>query len=181
VLKRSCKTEKEADMRRENVHELIGNMRYFQSKRKKKRSLRAFLDNVAMSQAREQDDFDKKSGVTRITLHAAKGLEYPLVYLVGLEDGILPHKRSIEEGTRDEERRLLYVGITRAKERLMMSYCVKRKKYGTVTPCVPSSFIPELDRKYLEEMSYEEISCAPVEDDQAADYFAQMKALLSGE
>ena len=180
-LKRGCKTEKEADMRRENVHELISNMRYFQSKRKKKRSLRAFLDNVALSQQREQDDLDKQSGVTLITLHAAKGLEYPLVYLVGLEDGILPHKRSIEEGTRDEERRLLYVGITRAKERLMMSYCARRKKYGTVTPCVPSSFIPELDRKYLEEMSYDEIACAPVEDDQAADYFAQMKAMLSGD
>ncbi|MFT5413604.1 MAG: DNA helicase-2/ATP-dependent DNA helicase PcrA [Verrucomicrobiales bacterium] len=180
-LKRGCKTDKEADMRRENVHELIGNMRYFQSKRKKKRSLRNFLDNVALSQQREQDDLDKKSGVTLITLHAAKGLEYPLVYLVGLEDGILPHKRSIEEGTRDEERRLLYVGITRAKERLMMSYCIKRKKYGTVTPCVPSSFIPELDKKYLEEMSYDEIACAPVEEDQAADYFAQMKAMLSDE
>ena len=180
-LKRGCKTEKEADMRRENVHELISNMRFFQSKRKKRRSLRAFLDNVALAAQREQDDLEKQSGVTLITLHAAKGLEYPLVYLVGLEEGILPHKRSIEEGTRDEERRLLYVGITRAKERLMMSYCIRRKKYGTVTPCVPSSFIPELDRKYLEEMSYDEIACAPVEEDQAADYFAQMKAMLSGE
>jgi len=179
-LKRGCKTEKEADMRRENVHELISNMRYFQSKRKKKRSLRAFLDNVALSQQREQDDLEKQSGVTLITLHAAKGLEYPLVYLVGLEEGILPHKRSMEEGTRDEERRLLYVGITRAKERLMMSYCARRKKYGTVTPCVPSSFIPELDRTYMDEMTFDEIACAPVEEDQAADYFAQMKAMLSG-
>jgi superfamily I DNA/RNA helicase len=181
VLKRGCKTEKEADMRRENVHELISNMRYFQSKRKKKRSLRNFLDNVALSQQREQDDLEKQSGVTLITLHAAKGLEYPLVYLVGLEEGILPHKRSMEEGTRDEERRLLYVGITRAKERLMMSYCARRKKYGTVTPCVPSSFIPELDRTYMDEMTFDEIACAPVEEDQAADYFAQMKAMLSGD
>ena len=181
VLKRSCKTEKESDMRRGNVHELIENMRYFQSKRKKRRSLRAFMDNVALSQQREQDDLDKQSGVTLITLHAAKGLEYPLVYLVGLEEGILPHQRSMEEGTRDEERRLLYVGITRAKERLTMSYCARRKRYGSVTPCVPSTFIPELDKTYLDEMSYDEIACAPVEEDQAADYFAQMKAMLSGD
>jgi len=180
-LKRTCKSEKEADMRRSNVHELIENMRYFQSKRKKKRSLRAFLDNVALSQQREKDDLENQSGVTLITLHAAKGLEYPLVYLVGLEQGILPHTRSVEEGTLDEERRLLYVGITRAKERLMMSFCMKRKKFGSLQICLPSEFIAELDKKYLDEMNYDEIAFAPVEEDQAADYFAQMKAMLSGD
>ena len=92
-----------------------------------------------MAERDKDDDLEGKKGVCLITLHAAKGLEFPHVYLVGLEEGILPHKRSLEEGTRDEERRLLYVGITRAKETLSLSYCYTRKRYGDALPCYPSS------------------------------------------
>jgi hypothetical protein len=94
---------------------------------------------------REQEqDVEKKKGVLLITLHAAKGLEFTHVFLVGLEEGVLPHDRSKVEGTLDEERRLLYVGITRAMRTLTMTYCRDRMKYGSASPCHPSSFIKEL-------------------------------------
>ncbi|MDB4541235.1 UvrD-helicase domain-containing protein, partial [Akkermansiaceae bacterium] len=124
-LMRQCKTDKERDARREAVASTVGDLT---EAFKKGAKLRDYLDRIALDRDRNDDDLDKKSGVTLITLHASKGLEYPMVFLLGLEQGILPHKRSVDEGTVDEERRLLYVGITRAKERLSMTYCSTRVK-----------------------------------------------------
>ena len=121
---------------------------------------------------------EKKSGVTLITLHAAKGLEYPVVFLVGLEEGILPHKRSMEEGTKDEERRLFYVGITRAKERLYLSYCGTRKKYGQLERCDPSSFIGEMDFDWVEERDYEEMMNEEASEDDLKSFLGGMRAML---
>ena len=81
-----------------------------------------------------------------ITMHSCKGLEFPHVYIVGLEEGLLPHSRSKEEGTLDEERRLFYVAITRAMQTLNISHCIARKKYGKAVPCHPSAFLHELPR-----------------------------------
>ena len=113
-LARNCKTDTEREQRKFNVADFLESLREYESSGRKK-GLQGFLDDVALQQDREEDD--EGSGVNLITLHAAKGLEFPVVYLVGLEEGILPHKRSLEEGTKDEERRLLYVGMTRAKSR----------------------------------------------------------------
>ena len=74
-------------------------------------------------------------------MHSCKGLEFPHVYIVGLEDGLLPHSRSKVEGTLDEERRLFYVAITRAMQTLTISHCGGRKKYGALMPCHPSPFL----------------------------------------
>ena len=81
------------------------------------KGLRGFLDEISLDQEREKEREDGK-GVTLITMHAAKGLEFPHCYLIGFEEGLIPHDRSKVEGTVDEERRLLYVGITRAMKRL---------------------------------------------------------------
>jgi DNA helicase II / ATP-dependent DNA helicase PcrA len=92
--------------------------------------------------------------------HHAPRLErarIPHRLLVGLEEGFLPHSRSITEGTKDEERRLLYVGITRAQESLTLTYCTKRMKWGQKTGCQPSSFIGELDDEHLEHTTYDDI------------------------
>ena len=100
------------------------------------------------------------------------------MYLVGLEEGFLPHRRSIEEGTKDEERRLLYVGITRAQKRLAMTYCMARTKWGQQIGCTPSSFIPELDDEHLIHTSWDDIMGAEVSDDELGDFFGEMDEFL---
>ena len=142
-----------------------------------RKALERFLDDIALQQDRDEED-ESIGGVSLITLHAAKGLEFPAVYMVGVEEGILPHKRSIEEGTKEEERRLFYVGMTRAMERLTMSYCVNRKKYGEVIRGEPSSFLEELDPTYIDVMSNDEAVGAPLEDGDAQAYFSRMKEML---
>jgi DNA helicase-2/ATP-dependent DNA helicase PcrA len=81
-----------------------------------------------------------------MTLHAAKGLEFDCVWMVGMEEGLLPHHRSLADGLQaiDEERRLCYVGVTRAKKRLALSMCLTRMKWGKSRPCRPSRFLYEL-------------------------------------
>jgi DNA helicase II / ATP-dependent DNA helicase PcrA len=112
-------------------------------------TLAGFLDDVLLG---ERDDSDEKesqlarNAVALMTLHSAKGLEFPHVYLVGMEEGILPHKRSVEaEGAAiDEERRLCYVGVTRAREQLTLSFALTRRKWGKPRPTVPSRFLYEM-------------------------------------
>jgi ATP-dependent DNA helicase Rep len=83
------------------------------------------------------------------TLHAAKGLEFPHVFVVGLEEGVLPHRESIANGNVEEERRLFYVGITRAERSLHLSFCRKRKRAGETIECRPSRFLAELAKEDL--------------------------------
>lgn len=94
-----------------------------------------------LEQREEEDDSDK---VQLLTLHASKGLEFPHVFIMGLEEEILPHRSSIEENNIEEERRLMYVGITRAKQTLTMTYAAHRKQYGEKIETIPSRFLDEL-------------------------------------
>ena len=104
---------------------------------------------VALMRLLERKDEEEADAVSLSTLHAAKGLEYPYVFLVGCEEGVLPHNDSIEEGNVEEERRLMYVGITRAKRQLTLTHCVKRKKQGTWQFPEPSRFIDEMPQEDL--------------------------------
>lgn len=175
-LKKNCKTTEEIDNRRRNVSELLEGMHaHFE---KSKKGLRGFLDSVALMQDKENEK-DEGTGVSLITMHAAKGLEFPTAYIVGVEDGVLPHSRSIEEGSRDEERRLFYVGITRAMEELTITWCHSRRRWGETLPCQPSSFFKELSKDEYEETSYEALDAIPVEEDFASDYFDRMRDMLS--
>jgi ATP-dependent DNA helicase Rep len=99
--------------------------------------LRDLLDR----QEQEDEAMDK---VQLLTLHASKGLEFRHVYIIGVEEELLPHRSSIEAGNIEEERRLCYVGITRAKQTLALTYCDKRKQYGEMIDCAPSRFLDEL-------------------------------------
>ena len=173
-LMRQCKTDKEKDVRREGVSTTIASLT---EAIKKGKSLSDFLDQTALD-AEKEDDLEQRSGVTLITLHAAKGLEYPVVYLVGLEEGILPHKRSIEEGTRDEERRLLYVGITRAQVKMTMTYCATRVKWGKEEACEASSFIRELNPDWIHEEGYEDIMGAEASEEELRGFFSAMSDML---
>jgi len=175
-LERSCKNESERLQRNEAIHSLIESLHDHISKGKK---LQSFIDDSALASDREDDDLEKKKGATLITLHASKGLEFPIVYLVGLEEGFLPHSRSIAEGTKDEERRLLYVGITRAQQSLTLTYCHTRIKWGQTTGCTPSTFIAELDDKFIDHNDYNDIRNAEATDDDIENFFATMNHLIS--
>ncbi|MFV2070548.1 MAG: ATP-dependent helicase, partial [Pirellulales bacterium] len=112
-------------------------------------SLRGFLDDIALGPRDNSDDKEnqlQRNAIALMTLHSAKGLEFPQVYMVGMEEGILPHKRSLEmEGaTIDEERRLCYVGVTRAEERLTLTISLSRRKWGKSRDTIPSRFLYEM-------------------------------------
>jgi ATP-dependent DNA helicase Rep len=92
---------------------------------------------------------DAADAVRLSTLHAAKGLEFPHVFLVGLEEGILPHREAVAAGNVDEERRLMYVGLTRAQRSLSLSYCSRRKRAGEWSEGAPSRFLAELAQEDL--------------------------------
>ena len=101
---------------------------------------------MTLLDGREDEEID---AVKMSTLHASKGLEYPVVYLVGCEEGLFPHADSVEEGNIEEERRLMYVGITRAKQTLTLTHCTKRKRQGTWQFPEPSRFIAEMPQEDL--------------------------------
>lgn len=107
--------------------------------------LASVVAKLTLADAMDRDKEDEKGNCVHLmTLHAAKGLEFPYVYLVGMEENILPHKTSIEEETIEEERRLAYVGLTRAQQQLTLSYAMERKSYGKVFSTEPSRFLSEL-------------------------------------
>ncbi len=134
------------EARAEIVNEFVSYIREFSAGVDETQTdvLTAFLENVALFSA--ADDVDEKSGrVSLMTLHSAKGLEFPVVFLPGLEDGLFPSSRSISEPEKlEEERRLLYVGITRARERLYLSMAKQRMNYGRIETAAPSRFWDEL-------------------------------------
>ena len=99
---------------------------------------------------RQADEEESDDQVQLMTLHAAKGLEFPHVFMIGMEEGLLPHQNSIDDDMVEEERRLCYVGITRAQQTLTMTYCAKRKSFGEFTTCEPSRFLAELPQDDVE-------------------------------
>lgn len=109
-----------------------------------------FLENVSLVEASSTKG-DGKNGVTMMTLHAAKGLEFPIVFIVGMEEGLFPHSRALwEKEQMEEERRLCYVGITRAKEVLYLTYASKRMIYGETSSNAPSRFIADIPEHLLD-------------------------------
>jgi superfamily I DNA/RNA helicase len=115
-------------------------------RRAERPTLTGFLEELALTanDDRTSEDSTRRNAVTLMTLHAAKGLEFPRVYLVGMEEGFLPHEKSVEEDTVEEERRLAYVGITRAREHLTVTHARERARYGKRTERSPSRFLIEL-------------------------------------
>ncbi len=179
-LRRHCKSADEAMAREGNVQDVLHDLTQFNLRSTK--GLRGFLDEVVLDQEREEDkedDIEKKRGVILITMHAAKGLEFRSVYVAGLEEGILPHDRSKTEGNLDEERRLLYVAITRAMRSLTLTHCRNRMKFGSAVSCQPSSFIKELAPEHVERMDLEKILAAPVTEANARSGFAKMRAAIT--
>jgi DNA helicase-2/ATP-dependent DNA helicase PcrA len=130
----------QAEARIENVNELLSVAKVYQDE-----GLQDFLEEVSLASDAGTNENDSSS-VTLMTLHSAKGLEFPVVFMVGLEETILPHTRSsFDQKDMEEERRLCYVGMTRAKEELYMIYAGSRVLYGGIQHNIPSRFLSEID------------------------------------
>ena len=125
---------------------------------------------------KNEDDTDSNV-VSLMTLHAAKGLEFPHVTIVGMEEEILPHRSSIEDDMVEEERRLFYVGITRAQRELTLSYANQRSRYGETIECTPSRFLDELDEQHI--VWQDKIADDPEHQEQVGlAHLSAMRALL---
>jgi DNA helicase-2/ATP-dependent DNA helicase PcrA len=140
----------ESFSRIENLRELVNAAA---DSRDRGESLDEFLDHAAL--IADTDDYDERSQITLMSLHAAKGLEFPLVFLSGLEEGLFPHSRTmLQPDDVEEERRLCYVGMTRAMDQLILTRAVYRRRYGTDLPeaSVPSRFLEEVPAPLIEEL-----------------------------
>jgi DNA helicase-2/ATP-dependent DNA helicase PcrA len=136
----------QAESRQENVRELMGVAQSYQEV-----GLSGFLEEVALISDLDTADLNGNA-VTLMTLHAAKGLEFPVVFMTGMEETIFPHTRALYDATEmEEERRLCYVGMTRAREELYMMYATGRLLYGSLQHNAPSRFLSEIDGAYVEE------------------------------
>ena len=147
-IARTYKEPLEQQARWAAIEEVVNMLGAYQ-KRNKRPTLGGFLEDIALGDRNDEDDKEnqlKRNAIALMTLHSAKGLEFPQVYLVGLEEGLLPHRRSVEiEGAAiDEERRLCYVGITRAQDRLTISLALSRLRWGKARPTKPSRFLFEI-------------------------------------
>ena len=139
---------KAAEMRWQNVQDLAG---WLAKKGEEgEKNLIELTQTIALMTLLEGRDDGEIDAVKMSTLHASKGLEYPFVYLVGCEEGLFPHADSVEAGALEEERRLMYVGITRAKQQLTLTHCIKRKRQGTFVFPEPSRFIGEMPQGDLD-------------------------------
>jgi len=151
IAKEYAENPKQMERRKNDVESFIGSCERF-LKFKPNANLTTFLEDMLLRDTEEENEV-KGDQVTIMTIHASKGLEFNTVYLLGVEEEILPHKKSIM-GDEDigEERRLLYVGITRAKEKLVMTYCKERMFYGKKIARNKSRFLisPHLSKIYDE-------------------------------
>ncbi len=139
---------KAAEIRWKNVQDLAG---WLAKKGEEgEKNLIELTQTIALMTLLEGRDDGEVDAVKMSTLHASKGLEYPFVYLVGCEEGLFPHADSVEAGALEEERRLMYVGITRAKQQLTLTHCIKRKRQGTFVFPEPSRFINEMPQSDLD-------------------------------
>jgi len=152
LLRRASKDDDSAALRLENVEEILRGLEIYEKKMKNRApALSGYLQELALVKNDESDDdASSEKGVRIMTVHKAKGLEFSVVFLCNLDDAVIPSPRAIAEGGIEEERRLFYVGMTRARKRLILSYPASkefRKKSLTVTPC---RFIREIPEEFLD-------------------------------
>ncbi len=184
-LFRTAEDPAKARRRMENVAEVINAMASYEE-REARPTLAGFLEKVSLLDQDEPSRNDKENKLKRdavvlMSLHSSKGLEFPHVFLVGLEEDLLPHKKSVGEGVDiEEERRLCYVGITRARHTLTLLHAARRKKYGRMEPRIPSRFLEEIPGELISR-SDSDTPGEPSEAEQekmAADFFAGIRQML---
>ena len=174
-IRRMEKDQESAENRVRSIVDLLDSMDpdFVPADRPTADRLHRFLEHISLDRERDEED-EAGDAVTLITVHSCKGLEFPHVFIAGVEDGLIPHARSKVEGTLDEERRLFYVAITRAQKTLAMSHCKNRRKFGEQIPCHPSPFLKEIP----EELIVHGNEAEPASEEAVLDFFANLKASL---
>ena len=176
-LYRTLNDANQARKRIENIEQVVNSLAVYEE-RNPQGTLSDFLERISLLDEDKPADDDKEHGhnaVTLMSLHSSKGLEFSHVYLVGMEEDLLPHKRSIEEDPSvAEERRLCYVGITRARQHLTISRCLTRRKYGAVEQRNPSRFLAEIPEHLLNQPGCGQEGAVSDSNHMADDFFARM-------
>jgi len=168
-LQKVYKDIKDATKRRENVDEFINAVAQFEAKQPELPTLQDYLEKFALLEENDRtaDESDNGDGVILSTIHASKGLEFPLVFLVAMERNIFPNERALEEDSMDEELRLFYVALTRAKRHLVITHARERFRYGRIERSRPSDFLYRLpedltdsgdDYEFLQQLSADSIN-----------------------
>lgn len=178
-LKQTSENEGQAERRMRNVRELTGWIAQIMKQANEPMTPTDVIDHMALMDALDRKETDEQQDAVQLaTLHAAKGLEFPHVFMVGLEENLLPHKNSLEVDGLEEERRLAYVGITRAQKSLYLSFTKKRKQYGEWLESKPSRFLEELPPDDLEWRGQNEDKKSDESREIGRAHLANLKALL---
>ncbi|MGE5299353.1 MAG: ATP-dependent helicase [Acidobacteriota bacterium] len=172
------KTPEAAFRRIENIDGLIDSITHYESSEDAP-SLHGFLETMALTDLIKEKEEKGGQGVTLISFHSSKGLEFPVVFIVAVEENILPHKKSMQmnEGI-EEERRLFYVGITRAMKELYITHTKSRTKYGKEVPSVPSRFLEEVPEETIKRLERFEKLAPEDEEVYARKFFDNIKSIL---
>ncbi len=149
-LERTSKTKEHADLRWENVQAVVRAIEQYETDAPQP-SLAGFLDESALNSEpdRASRDEQRKNGVTLMTIHSAKGLEFPFVFVVGVEEGLMPHEKSLREDALEEERRLFYVALTRAKRHITLFEALSRSRHGRERMTTTSRFVREIPAELI--------------------------------
>lgn len=179
-LKEDSKSKESAERKIKNVYELIEWLKRIADKETDgQKPLAEIVAKIMLMDIMDRNQETEISDqVSLMTLHAAKGLEFPHVFLIGIEENILPHQNSIDNDNIEEERRLTYVGITRAQRTCTFSYCTHRKRYGEISECEPSRFLNELPVEDLEWINKKQLTPEVIKERGKAN-LTNLKTMLS--
>ena len=179
-LKEDSKSKESAERKIKNVYELIEWLKRIADKETDgQKPLAEIVAKIMLMDIMDRNkEAEISDQISLMTLHAAKGLEFPHVFLIGIEENILPHQNSIDNDNIEEERRLTYVGITRAQRTCTFSYCTHRKRYGEISECEPSRFLNELPIEDLEWINKKQLTPEVIKERGKAN-LTNLKTMLS--
>ena len=179
-LKEDSKSKESAERKIKNVYELIEWLKRIAHKETDgQKPLAEIVAKIMLMDIMDRNkEAEISDQISLMTLHAAKGLEFPHVFLIGIEENILPHQNSIDNDNIEEERRLTYVGITRAQRTCTFSYCTHRKRYGEISECEPSRFLNELPIEDLEWINKKQLTPEVIKERGKAN-LTNLKTMLS--
>lgn len=179
-LHQNASSAKVAEKRMENVHFLLNSIKAMLERDEEEVDLQGAIAKLVLQDLLDrQEEEDLSDRVQLMTLHAAKGLEFPHVFILGLEENILPHANSVAEGNVEEERRLAYVGITRAQKTLTLTLAGKRKQFGEVIESTPSRFLDELPQEDIVREGFVGESSPELNQERGSETLANLRNLFS--